>query len=518
MQSTTQLRSCVKVALALLGGLGLTPMAFAGAPVYVASTGSDIATPACPIGMIGTTPKCPVASIATGVALAKPGSEVRVAAGPYSGLIELRAGITIAGGYSADFTKVNTLSQKDLESPLRTENSYPGHTRLVPATGADRVVVAKALTAEAGLRNLIVFGPLLDGKTGRSSYVIVAQDGQTLQLENVKLVAGRGEEGAAGAAPTAPPGTAYCNNGGPGGRSWVGTPDIHHVTCESSDGLAGSDESSGGTFGTKGKGAIPNCLEADDSYNAYDPALSGQSGGPGAHGLTGDAGIASADRAGTFLLAGSVLEWDAKAAGSGGNGGPGGGGGGGGAGGGRIMSSFWTNMQMLLGGHGGDGGRGGCGASQGGHPGSRGGGAFALTLKDVVVHSNGLAILQGQGGKGGAGGDGFNGWDGTPGMRGDVGLIWSLRGVDYHPGKGGDGGPGGGGGSSGGGAGGNGGPSIAVAEIGKVEHVTRGLFYVALGSGGEGGDGGKVAGALHGDSGLPGPIEKTYQFVLSGSK
>jgi hypothetical protein len=527
------------IVAALLAGLGVATPALAATPVFVSTTGSDAATAACPANLIGTL-ACPAASIAKGVALASPGGEVRVAAGHYTGPLQLRDGVTIVGGYASKFEGFKQLSLDELKSLSGKEQDYQGHTRLSAGKGDDRVVVASGIKTKTALRNMVLFGPDLAGKSGRSSYVIVAQDSTALQLDSVKLVAGHGEAGMAGEAGAKA--AATCTHGGGGGWTRQVNQRVTKGSCMPQMG-AGDDICNDGTFqycssdngnpgdadSLPGLGGTPGTAGHNDfclstAYGPPDGPI-GTNGNPGKAGLTGLAGKAGADRAGAFKLTGGVLEWEARITGGpGARGMAGDGGGGGGAGGGRhgtftffTLSYTQCDIKIMQGGPGGAGGEGGCGG-EGGKGGGAGGASFGLVFKDAKVFSTNVAILKAEGGVGGVGGAGGAGKAGSPGAEGKPGDTYTCRGYTYNAGAGAKGGDGSEGGSGGGGAGGNGGPSVALALIGNSTHEAQGLFHVDAGRGGIGGDGGNAAGAIHGDSGEAGLNAGTQQFKLLGTK
>lgn len=270
---------------------------------------------------------------------------------------------------------------------------------------------------------------------GESVYAIFAQQAQSLRMERVRVVAGRGTAGAAGAPgaegavgsmATGVGGAAGCGgaNGGNGGNGANST----SPAAEGAMGMRGSDpmDAPGGAGGG---------LSPDSGTNLGGlPGTPGDPGARGAPGATMDLGVFSVMRG-----------YDAVTAGAGGVGRAGGGGGGGG--GGR------TAMATGVGGRGGGGGGGGCGGAGGG--GGQGGGAsvgvFVVGQTRLVMRGGRVEVAGG--GDGGSGGAGGGGGVGGGGATGEAGVT---------AGDGGQGAMGGRGGSGGDGGRGAGGPSLGV--------------------------------------------------------
>lgn len=503
--------------------------------IFVAKNGSD--------GNQGTWDK-PVLSITKGIQLAKGkaganGSyNLYVATGVYSESITMQAGISLYGGYSADFTT---------RDPLGNQTVIMGATYSTEKPGA---VNAFDITRDTVFSGFFVFGA--DALTaGGSSYALyVARCDSHFRLVGNTVVAGNGRAGT--------PGT-----GGSDGTNGVdGTPgegayDILKTTCVSGDWTVpgqGGDRVCGGTDVSGGDGGAGICPDYDDSGTQpasipYDQVQTtdekgkaglGTAGGAGGiagwdslihdggssncsicnvpkkpdgsqflptlgeNGVPGGNGVVGTGANGCGNAAGSVSGglWSGTQGAAGGTGTHGSGGGGGGAGGGVETKNCSTSPLMKytdIGGGGGGGGSGGC-AGTGGTGGKSGGGSFAFflvlttgasvpTLVDNYIQTGfgGDGGVGGTGGVGGKGGAGEGGGDSGEGQ----GSAWCAD-AGGHGGNGGDGGHGGGGG------GGCGGPSFAIyvhnANPGAVTPWLTDNEFLPVGQPGTGGQGGKSLG------------------------
>lgn len=325
-----------------------------------------------------------------------------------------------------------------------------------------------------------------------SSFGMMVRDSKNVVLRNVTVIAGKGADGAPGAA------------GGPGEDG--ATPDSSQAGTDATCGVTGGERaggswpdtspcgSRGGNGGTSrfqmpgdpGLTGLPtnNVTPMGDGMGGHDGA-DGQAGASGVPGANGEA----ARDMGSFHADG----FTAPRGGQGAPGFPGQGGGGGGAGDAPAESG-------CIGASGGAGGMGGCGG-KGGTGGWGGGASVALLSWQSSIRLDGVHLIAGAAGAGGQGGDGGpggRGGDGAPGGSGDT-----ANGI----GHGGEGGPGGDGGQGGGGAGGNGGPSFALVCKGEVPELTNGTTLMS-GTAGPGGQGGVGAdgNAPPGHPGLAGEL------------
>jgi hypothetical protein len=150
---------------------------------------------------------------------------------------------------------------------------------------------------------------------------------------------------------------------------------------------------------------------------------------------------------------------------------------------------------------GGGGGAGGCGGA-GGQGGGGGGASIALAAFEGTLDLRQCVFVSGAAGKGGVGGAGQDGQAGAPG--GDIDPNDAGRSGAHVPGKAGGNGAGGSGG-----AGGTGGVSAGILYLKtKLTHDDASLASITVGAAGAGGAGGAggspPAGASTGASGNPG--------------
>lgn len=305
---------------------------------------------------------------------------------------------------------------------------------------ADKVV--------ATLEDLVIRAA--DAQSPGAASIGVFADSALLTMRRVTIQAGKGANGAAGAA-------AFDNHGRTGsmlnGR--------RSCTCPVGGGSAGG--AGGEMFPFMGERGAPDT-------GGSGGGMSCQNGGAGSSGAFRSGGAAGA--LGKLTEKGWLVT-------NGGAGEPGHPGGGGGGGGGAPSDSF-----AVYGGH---GGCGGCGG--GGGDGGQGGGASigiasirtTLALTDVQIETA----------QGGQGGDGHDAQQGQAGEEGASGTCGTGTGV------GGRGGAGAGGGGGGGGAGGS---IYGIAYIGDAPSIQGGPVQgapahtvIRLGTVGAGGLGGRGA-------------------------
>jgi hypothetical protein len=459
--------------------------------------------------------------------------EIYVATGVYTESLELKAGVGIFGGYSADFR---------VREPIAYETVVFGSVPTVALPGA---ITAIGISGpETKIDGFVVFGYTSRGSGANSIGVYVRDCDNSLTISNSRIVGGDGGNGLPGTVGAsglqgkngAPGKDAYdinqvnCSNaqwspGGAGGAHQCGGVDVSGgdggtAICpdfdESTTGCAESSTSqtrkpeetgkdgknNGGTGGIAGLDAIINrsCSYYSGACGTCSVPSASKQGGPGAPGNDGNAGaggLRCADPSGT--VSGGL--WQPSPSGNGAAGSHGAGGGGGGAAGGvetlNCSGTFYNRGHTDIGGSGGGGGSGGCGA-MGGVAGASGGGSFAVfvvfqaTPASVPVIRD-LVILPGQGGHGGNGGPGgVGGKGGAGGLGGKDGAGQDIM---FCTSEGGAGANGGAGGHGGGGAGGCGGPSYGLfvhgADAGLINgYKTAGLTFQGTGSGGIGGIGG----------------------------
>ncbi len=302
----------------------------------------------------GRTPDTPLATIGAALEIAEgdPGVfYVLVAIGAYeeddNGPIELVSGVSLYGGYSADFTRRTT-----------TNSSF--------TADADRAVVADGLFANVTIDRINLITTDATSQSGDRGTVRVNNSGSRLALSNLTVRAGRGGDGRPG------------SSGVQGGEGGDGTDGSDSTGGDGGaggggDGADGRSRDSGpagsagaantGTAGTAGSGSGSGGLGCRDG-NPRD-------GGNGGTGGTGSAGTDGSRGTGLGVLSG--IEWSPTHGTNGANGGRGGGGGGGGAGGGEDCSPVGCGFGFCGTGRGGGGGGGGGDGGTEGTAGTSGG-------------------------------------------------------------------------------------------------------------------------------------------------
>lgn len=466
--------------------------------IYVSRSGNDSAD-------CGLTAETACKSISQGIAqgVKASRSDVRVQAGVYPGVVVLKPGIHVIGGFDSAW-----------ETGARTEEAH--QVVIEGALDDDSqeyvAVWAHDLAEQASLENLIIKGPAAFGQKtgtldGRSSYAVHAVSAK-LALKNIDIQAGNGANGGNGgngldAAATAATDAMHGTVGTAGVSMSAGC-----SVLTSAGGPAGANNSCTGSDMSGGKGGDGGARDTLCSGWEYDydsqpgqkggdaPTLSGQSGkggtpgsgggpvspqNPAACGVTGagNPGLLANGTGGTKAVAGGKLAgnfWYALPGGAGMTGQNGGGGGGGGGSGGCDANQAGTTDARGAGG--GGGGAGGCAARGGGAGGGGGGGSFGIFALTSDVDVQGVTIVRGTAGDGGKGGQGGQGQSG--GLGKDGGLHPSTAAA----GKGGNGAHGG---HGGGGAGGNGGDSIGIVLSGGTLIGTLTPTGGAAGKAGEGG-------------------------------
>ena len=534
------------------------------ASVFVAPWGDDGAT-----GAIDD----PLHTVGAGIAAAVPGSRaaVLVAGGIYEESVVLRSGVSIFGGYSADF-RVRDIAGN--ETAILGRGSADGRRGAVNGSS-----ITGDTTEVSGFT--IVGSDAVD--TGQSSYAVhLTNCSDAVVFSNNVIRSGRGSSGSAGPEGTSgrpaagagfsdadpggaareaggicpaspvtsvaggsgasyvcdsPSGGTARTDGGSGGSANCPEPDLPEPSGAAGDatpGAPGSGTTSGGTGGGGGtslrqwstSATLPPSTGCDLCIvpSGATATINGQLGGPGGRGGNGLAGQGCDATSGTAVDG----RWVGDVADAGGLGGPGSGGGGGGAGGGLghcLRPDCELTGEMVcfgddqLGGGGGGGGAGGCGGT-GGAGGGSGGGAFGVFVFYSSTPSSLPTLINNriERGLGGAGGDGGPGGVGGEGSEGAPGSS-SAFGCTGIGGTGGDGGPGG---PGGGGGGGCGGPSVGVWVGGPAaEPLGGGLStrdwasdneFPSVGTSGEPGEGGPSAG-LDGEDAPPGLYEPVLPCI-----
>lgn len=466
------------------------------------------------------------------------GKDVYVATGIYTEPVSIRTGVSVYGGFSADFRILD---------PVAYETVILGQepTPLMP--GAVNAVSVNSGTPGSTVFSGFVVIAYNNRTPGQNSIAMYVRDcGNALTVQNCRFVGGLAGNGAAGA-------LGLSGEDGISGAAGTAAFDVNNANCGTSTnaGGTGGSFSCGGTSVAGGNGGTAICPDFDEdtgicptdpttqTRKANENGATGANGGavggiagldalinpdcsffgscgtcnvpaetrtgapgtPGAIGQDGPGGI------GCATTEGSVVDgvWVPAAALSGGVGTHGGGGGGGGAAGGVETANCGpgdgNRGYSDLGGSGGGGGSGGCGAT-GGTAGGSGGGSFALfvvfTSTPVTVPTiNNVVVEPGQGGNGGNGGPaGVGGKGGSGALGGADGAGVDLT---FCAGGGGAGGNGGAGGHGGGGGGGCGGPAYGLfvngVDTGLVNGWKTSITFNGAGEGGAGGTGGTSFGA-----------------------
>jgi hypothetical protein len=388
--------------------------------------------------------------------------QVYAAAGPYPGRLVLSDGVSIYGGYAANWSR-------PASSPTVISNSETAGGRIEGA-------FASGLKSATTLQRLSIAAADASAP-GVSVYAVRAVDSPGLVLEGVTLSAGSTAPGSAGTTPA--------GQGAGGGAGGIGQPGVENSTFPCSSGAqpqGGPGGSSpvgrpGAKGGTPGLGIAPG-------QNGDSAVPDGGAGGLGVAyhllytsanvGQDGAAGADGANGAGGAFSFGPTLSTTDGGPGTGGSAGHGGGGGGGGGGGSTDCDSYGSS---------GGGGGGGAAGGQAGSGGSSAGGSFALYLWASNATITGSSLSTGTGGAGGAGAAGSPGGTGGPAGPGGPygGSSEQDDGTNGAPGgRGGDGGDGGAGG------GGAGGPSIGILEAGGSSPSLSGNT-ITIGQGGAGG-------------------------------
>lgn len=400
----------------------------------------------------GAGTKASPASLAGGIALSGPGSQLWLAVGSYTltTAINMPNNATLEGGFDPanNWQKINT------------QQTIINRTAANPQTNPDRLVAVSCVNVTGfTVQDVTIITANAIGN-GVTTYGIYLNGCSNYNISRCNVTAGNGSNGTLGI-----PGLPGVN-GANGGNGQNGDEDGGCCTGGGAGATGSYVGSSGGGNGGNGgsRGSSGNAPPGSAGQNGQGNGGTGGAGGQGYCGVVSfgcDAGPANWGIAGTIGIDGT----------NGGNGGPGtpsygagffqngtgqpgingtnGGGGGGGGGGGSqgcLVSGFFipnNNGSGAGGGGGGEGGQGGLGAAGG----TGGGGSFGIfswagganaRLKDTYTYSG----IPGQGGLGGAPG-GVGGAGGQGGNGGGPGCDIGRGGRGGNAGRGGNGGNGG---------------------------------------------------------------------------
>ena len=412
----------------------------------------------------------PLKSIAQGIAAAKGAQKnhVYVSQGTYAESVEMEAGVSLFGGYSA---KNGWGRSKSYVTQIQGGSTAVRAMNIGVPTVLDGFTITSANTGGSGASSI---GVLVSGSTG-------------VELRYNIIESGAGGAGGPGAFGTQGPaggtgsgGQSGCEYGNAclgfcGSCSRPAGGAVGSSPCQAPGGKGGDGGDSGGTGGAGIQGGGLNGGAGGPGGAKTKNGTPGTKGGPGANGQHGLPGA----EIGQIAPEGYVP----ANGGAAGPGGAGSGGGGGGGGGGDESGCFSGSWCKTYGSSGGGGGGGGCGGTAGGLGGG-GGGSFGVLIFGGKPALLGNAIASGAGGTGGSGGQGGPGGGGGPAGPGGAKGDNDTQGLGVAGGGGGDGGPGGAGG------GGGGGPSIAVVCGGGATPVLSGNQL----NKGQGGSGGTSAG------------------------
>ena len=427
--------------------------------IFVSPAGDDAAN---------GTRDAPLKTIGAALALAGVSGKnrVNVAQGTYPENVQLRAGISLYGGYdAATWTRV-------------------------PATFVTTIAPGPSTPAVA-VQGDNVTGVTIDGFTIRSgdavglresAYGIVLTN-SVATISGNHVIAGNGTAGTDGFTGSAGQNGVVGNDGQPGSANGPeGAGGFQTTRVCSGTTLIGGTGGQGGAPGADGLSGEPGSPNGGNGGagglgGATPPLPAGENGQDGTAGLNGAAGTGG-DAFGGFSAFGVYVRANGLAGTSGQHGGSGGGGGGGGG------------LDPTGGGNGGgSGGTGGC-AGSGGGGGGGAGGSFGIVGVLSTLTVSGNAIETGNGGAAGAAGVG------APGGTGGAGGLGATNDAP-QVGAGGNGGAGGAGGAGGPGGGGGGGPSIAIVAQGGSLAQSGNVFVL-----GNGGAGGAAPGGNAGSNGL----------------
>ena len=394
----------------------------------------------------------PLSSIqaAINLAAADPSRDhVYVSEGLYDGMVTLKDGVSVWGGYS----DANGWARSNAYVTILENNlALPNGLVVVLGSSLNKPVTLGSVRVTSGT-----------AATDRSSYGILLHSCKALTLEGVEVYPGGGGLGSNGSA-------GQNGSAGSAGKAGGGSTSCGYNYCAGAGGLGANKGGGGGEGGhttfhpngyTGAKGAGPAGGAGGAGGGWISAGLNGSNGGAGAAGQHASPGSNVG-----FITAGW---WVSN--GDGGKGASGlGGSGGGGAGGGST--DFWGTS-----GNGGGGGGGGGYPGTGGQGGRAGGSCFGVFLYVSNVTLESCVIAAGPGRLGGAGWAGGSGGNG--GFGGSGGTCCSVP-------WGGKGGAGGKGGTGGAGAGGGGGHSYGIL-LDPFSTMTLSSTTVSASSGGAGG-------------------------------
>jgi Big-like domain-containing protein/K319-like protein len=358
------------------------------------------------------------------------GADVYIGAGEFAESLTLADGVSLYGGFDANWVREPAKFVTKVKSPLPKAISGLKVSRLM--IDGLSIVSADAV------------------KQGESSYGILLASSGAVTISNNDITAGNGAGGARGATgDTGAPGESGFNGSG-GCGSLVCLPFLGSGTGTGGAGGAGPGHrgGAGGNGGVAAGGADGTNGGPSGGSAGIGGALK-QRGGSGIAGEDGAAGLKGPDGVGDAAVGSAGFVPGVGAAGEDGSPGSGGGGGGGGGSGVGfcIPLPFGGQSCTALGiGNGAGGGGAGGFGGKGGGGGSGGGGSFGIFLFESrtvrVAESNTFHL--GSGGAGGDGGDGGAG--GSPGPGGNGATTETAVGAGGNGGAGGSGGDGGKGG------------------------------------------------------------------------
>lgn len=378
--------------------------------IFVAPSGND-----SNLGSMGA----PVKTIAKAIELAQADGKFVVACdGTYDERVTISAGVQLYGGFACPGG-----------AGVAWAAETSGKAKVAPTARGIALSIASP-TAPVAIENF-EFDAQDGVDAGESSIAAFVNGSTKVTLTSVKLVAGKGVDGANGSltALTFPMQSMLNGNAASGDMGGA----FKMCTCDAGGTSKGGQGGNGGGAATGGGAGAP------DLGGGLAGLFNGMCAGPGTGGTGADApaqsAAAGANKSGSITSTG----WSGEPGKDGGIGTPGQGGGGG--------------TGAATGGGGGGGGCGGCGGA-GGTAGKAGGSSIALLVMSSVVSLVSSEFTASDAGKGGGG------------VAGQAGQTVSGSGGVQTPDgcAGGKGGKGGAGGASGGGAGGI---SVGIAWTGS---------------------------------------------------
>ncbi len=414
-------------------------------------------------------------------------SAVLIAGGTYLEQVELRAGVSIHGGFTR-----GQPGEDGVPPWIHDPEAHPTVIRHISPDVHGNIVamIADQVGSPTTVSHVEVKAGNAQVYSAASIALLVRGSTDSLLFADVRFVGGKGANGGTGVDGTAGMSGPSGNSGGTGREDCLCDNSAYYRGSGGSGGVrnCGDHRASGGAGGYSAchdycgqSGSAASTTPSSDYGRGGSAGCNQYSGSSGRAGRSGTAGAngAGGGAAGSMDETGRWLPGHGED-GTGGTHGTGGGGGGGGSGdtGGLLGCSWW-------GGGGGGGGAGGCGGF-GGKGGGGGGASFGALVVDSSPRFQGCHFEHAAGGNGHVGGTGGAGGRAGSGGSGGSSTYGARGGSGGYGGSGGAGGPGGGGG---------GGPAVGLFVHGHSEPLCTEAEFASTGSGGSGGGSPGNAGA-----------------------